>query len=117
MLDPVLPYITDTEENIRGIVKKSKEAGAKYIYASMSVTMEGIQREHFFSQIEPRFPGTADSYRKKFGNCYRCKSPSAKKLLAAFADECERQGLICDMRLANKIIRDGYDLSGLQLRL
>ena len=33
LLNPILPYITDTEENVRGIVKKAKEAGACYIYA------------------------------------------------------------------------------------
>ena len=110
LLDPILPYVNDTGDNIRGIVKRAKDAGARYIYASLSVTMEGIQREHFFKTIEPNFPGTAEKY-KRFGNYYRCHPPGEKKLWDAFADECEKRGIIYDMRLANRIIRDGYDLS------
>ena len=115
LLDPVLPYITDDDANIRGIVRKAKQAGACYIYASLSVTMEGIQRDHFFRQAEPSFPGTAERYTKRFGNYYRCSSPREKALWAAFADECERQQIVYDMRVANRMIRNGYDLSDLQL--
>ncbi len=65
MMDPILPYINDTEENIRGVVRRAKDAGAAYIYGSMGVTMEGIQRDYFFKVIEPLFPGTAAKYTKR----------------------------------------------------
>ena len=32
LMDPIIPYITDTEENVREMVKKAKHYGAKYIY-------------------------------------------------------------------------------------
>lgn len=43
---------------------------------------------------------------------YRCRSPKQKKLYAAFEDECEKQGIIHDMRAANRMIRAGYNISG-----
>ena len=81
------------------------------------MTMEGIRREHFFRQAEKCFPGTAENYTKRFGNVYRCWSPRAKKLGSVFAEECERQRIVYNMPVVNRMIRHGYDLSGLQLRL
>jgi len=117
LLDPVLPYITDNEKNIRGIVQRAKAAGAQYIYASMGVTMEGIQRDYFFEKAERCYPGTAENYTKKFGHKYRCQSPRAKKLWEAFTEECEQQQIVYDMPVVNRMIRHGYNVSGLQLRL
>ncbi len=117
LMDPLLPYINDTEENVRGIVQMAAEAGAKYIYGSMGVTMEGIQRDHFFKVIEPHFPGTAEKYIKRFGNYYHCRSPKERKLWDAFADECEKRKIVYDMKTANYMVRDGYDLSDGQLTL
>ncbi|MCL2421763.1 MAG: radical SAM protein [Defluviitaleaceae bacterium] len=113
MLDPVLPFITDTEDNIRGIVRQAKEAGASFIYASLSTTLEGIQRDYFYKQLDTHFPGMTERYRKRFDVRYRCPSPKARKLWAIFEDECHKQGIVYDMKVANRMIRDGYDLGSL----
>jgi DNA repair photolyase len=106
VLNPILPYITDTEANIRGIVKKAKEAGAHYIYATMGVVLEDSQREHFFKQAETFFPGTQGEYMKRFGNSQYCCSPHEGKLWAIFAEECEQQGIAYDMHVSNTVTRD-----------
>lgn len=110
LLDPILPYITDTEANVRDMVKKAKYYGANYIYASTGVTMEGIQRDYFYQEAEKIYPGISEKYRKRFKEYYHCRSPLAKKLWYAFADECEKQNIIYDMRAANQLIRTGYDI-------
>lgn len=116
LLDPVLPYLTDNEENIREIVKKAKYYGADYIYASMGVTMDGIQRDWFHREAEKICPGISEKYQKRFKNYYHCRSPYAKKLWDAFVQECENQKIINDMRAVNQMIMAGYDISGLQMR-
>jgi DNA repair photolyase len=115
LLDPVLPYLTDSEDNIRRIVQKAKYHGAHYIYASMAVTMEGIQREHFYAELERFAPGVADLYKKKYKASYRCRVPHLDKLWHAFADECEKHHIIYDMRAVNQRIRAGYDISELHI--
>lgn len=116
LLDPVMPYLTDTEENIREIVRRAKAHGARYVYASMSVTMEGVQREYFYEKAETVCPGIAARYRKSFDQRYRCHSPKGKKLYAAYQEECDKQGLLSDMRAVNQLIRAGYSLSSLEFR-
>lgn len=116
LLDPILPYITDTEENIRELVKMAKHYGASYIYASMCVTMEGIQRDHFYREADKLYPGMSERYQKRFGNVYRCRPSHEKKLRDAFVDECEKQKITYSMKAVNHLIRAGYDLSSLTFR-
>lgn len=116
LLDPVLPYLTDSAENIREMVKESKQYGASYIYASMGVTMEGIQRDYFYQEAEKITPGISEKYEKRFKEFYHCNSPNAKRLWDVFVQECEAQKIVYDMRSVNQMIRSGYDISGLKMR-
>jgi len=105
LIDPVIPYITDTKENVQELVKKAKHHGVRYAYISTLVTMADVQREYFYSKAEKHYPGIAEKYKQKYKNYYRCRSPHSKKLWEAFAETCEKEGLIYDMRAANHLIR------------
>lgn len=108
LIDPVLPYINDTEENVVEMVKMAKYSGASYIYYSPMVTMADIQREYFYQEVEKSFPGVAERYKKKYGERYRCRSPKSKRLYQTFIEACEKEGMTWDMRAANQKIRRGY---------
>lgn len=115
LMDPVLPYITDTKENVTEMVKKAKYYGAKYIYISTLVTMADIQRDYFYSEVEKCYPGMSEKYKKRFGERYRCFSPKAKQLWNVFVEACEKEGMPYDMRAANQMIRRGYKTYELNL--
>lgn len=108
LMDPLLPYINDTVENVREMVKKAKAYGARYMYLSTQVTMSDGQREYFYREAEKHYPGTSATYREKYGTYYYCRSPRAKRLWSAFAEACEKEELIYDMRAANQLLRFGY---------
>lgn len=108
LMDPILPFINDTDENIRQIVRLAKDHGAAYVYASFGVTMEGIQRDYFYEQADVLFPGVSEAYRRRYKEYYRCPSPRTKKLWHVFANECEKLGVVYDMKKANLIIRGAY---------
>jgi DNA repair photolyase len=108
LIDPVIPFITDTPENIRELIKMARQHGAKYAYISPSVTMADIQREYFYEQAEKHFPGIAEKYKKRYDQRYRCQSPRAKKLCEIFAVACEGEKLLYDMRAVNQALRMGY---------
>ena len=44
LLMPVLPWLTDTEENIRTLVRRAGEAGVPYIYPALGLTLRDRQR-------------------------------------------------------------------------
>lgn len=110
LMDPIIPYLTDTEENVREMVKKAKYYGAKYIYISTLVTMADIQRDYFYQEADKICPGISDIYRSKYGNYYRCRSPKSKRLWNTFVEACEKEGISYDMRAANQLVRRGYNM-------
>ena len=92
-LNPVLPFLTDTPENILGVVRKSAEAGAKFVVCFFGMTLRTGTREYFFDALERDFPGVRQKYLTTFGNAYECDSPQAEELFRLFRAECERLGL------------------------
>lgn len=110
LMDPVIPYLNDTEENITEMVKKAKAYGASYIYLSTMVTMADVQRDYFYQEAEKIIPGISDIYRKKYKEFYRCRSPKSRKLYQIFAEACDKEGINCNMRCANRGIRQGYHM-------
>lgn len=92
-LNPVLPFITDTEENILGVVRMAAEAGAKFVVCFFGMTLRSGNREYYFSALEREFPGVRAQYLSTFGNAYECSSPRASQLYRAFTAECQRLGL------------------------
>jgi DNA repair photolyase len=63
---PIIPYITDSEENIENVVRKSKEKGAKYVIYS-TLTLRDVQRERFMNLLKENFPDIFKTYEKLYG--------------------------------------------------
>lgn len=111
-LMPILPFINDNESNIKQLVKKSYEYGAKYIIASFGVTLRDIQRYYFYEQLDKHFPGIKGKYMNTFGNSYGCNSPNNKKLWSVFKNETEKYGLVIKMKeLKHKNSKEDEQLS------
>jgi DNA repair photolyase len=89
-LMPVLPFITDSKENIRDLVLKAKECGAGYIIAAMATTQREGQLEYFYDQLDKRFPGLRDKYDQRFGNQYECDTPNSAELWSLFKTICHQ---------------------------
>lgn len=92
-LNPLLPYLTDTEENIRRIVKMTADSGGRFVVCFFGMTLRTGNREYYFTALEKQFPGVRDKYLHRYGNAYELTVPDAGHLYDAFRDECTRQYL------------------------
>ncbi|NLK86526.1 MAG: radical SAM protein [Clostridiaceae bacterium] len=96
-LDPILPFINDTEENLRGILDYCKEAKVYGIICfGIGLTLRDGNREYFYEKLDERFPGLRQRYHSKYGYSYEVKSDNDKKLMEIFYKECGDSGIICD---------------------
>lgn len=96
-MTPILPYINDTEENIRGILNYCKEAKVKGIFCfGMGLTLREGNREYFYSKLDKHFPLLKDRYIREFGNSYVVNSKNNYRLMKIFQDFCESEKIICD---------------------
>ena len=97
-LSPILPFINDTEENIRGILDYCIKAGVKGIICfGMGVTLREGDREYFYQALDRHFPGMKQKYASTFGNAYEIPSPNSRHLMQIFRDTCREHGIMCDV--------------------
>lgn len=108
-ITPVLPYITDTMENIRTIVKRAADCGATDVVCMMGMTLRAGNREYYYAALEREFPGIKQKYIAAFGDRYMCPSPRAKELYAAFRDACEAHRLLYTFKSINRAMRSLMD--------
>jgi DNA repair photolyase len=96
-LSPILPFINDTEENLRGILAYCFEAGVKGVICfGMGVTLRDGDREYFYKKLDEQFPGMKERYQSKYGDEYQCLSDNNDYLMRIFRDTCKQHGIMCD---------------------
>lgn len=102
MMNPVLPFITDKEEDIKELVRLAYENGAKFIHTYMGMTLRENQRDYYFNKLGEHFLGLKEKYIKYYGDSYNCRVLNAKRLYIVFTNECNKYGILYNM---NDIIK------------
>jgi DNA repair photolyase len=96
-LDPILPFINDTEENLRGILNYCIEANVYGIICfGMGLTLRDGNREYFYSKLDKHFPGLKQRYQKKYGYSYELMSDNNDRLMAILNCTCKENGILCN---------------------
>lgn len=114
LLMPILPFINDTEENIRNIIKRAYECGAKFIFSyGIGFTLRSNQREYYFEQLRKIFPNQMldEKYIKTYGEQYENSSLKSEHLWKVFKEECEKYNLLYDMKDIIKDYKSRYESS------
>lgn len=109
-LMPVLPFLEDSEDNILKIVRTAYQCGVRCIYPFFGVTLRTNQREYFLNELDKKFPDSKlrERYIRRFGNRYECVSPNAKRLWSVFTSECDRFGILYNMKSIISAYQRGY---------
>ncbi|MEG0295291.1 MAG: radical SAM protein [Clostridium sp.] len=98
-LCPFLPFINDTEENIKELMNYCIEAKVKGIVLfGIGVTLREGNREYFYKQLDIHFPGLKEMYIKKYGNSYNLVSDNHYKLMEIITDTCRKNSIMCDIK-------------------
>jgi DNA repair photolyase len=96
-LSPILPFINDTEGNLRGLLDYCVKARVRGILCfGFGVTMREGSREYFYAKLDELFPGVKQRYISKFGSAYSCTSSNNSYLMNVFHTECQKHGILHD---------------------
>lgn len=105
-LCPVLPFINDTEENIKGILNYCIEAKVYGIICfGMGLTLRKGNREYFYRQLDRLFPGMKERYMQSYGMKYQLNSPNNDTLMNLFHQVCENNGIVHDNKQIFEYLR------------
>lgn len=118
-MTPILPFINDTQENIRGLLEYCSRAKTYGILTfGMGVTLRDGDRQYFYRKLDAHFPGLREKYVKTYGDAYEVPSPNRAGLMRLVRSVCSEQGIVCD---SDEIFRYLYrfedKLAGKQMTL
>jgi DNA repair photolyase len=72
---PFLPFITDSEPELRKLFRRLKEIGIDFIMPGFLTLRPGIQKETYFQVLENNFPLLKNKYFELYGNCLASGNP------------------------------------------
>ena len=94
-LSPILPFINDTEENIRAIMDECVRVGVKGVICfGMGLTLREGDREYYYAALDRHFPGLKKKYTERYGNAYNLPSPDERQLFKIFREICSANGIM-----------------------
>lgn len=94
-MTPILPFINDTEENIRDILTYAERAKVYGIITfGMGLTLREGDREYYYEKLEKHFPGLRARYINAYGNAYEIPSPKWRELMKLFYSFCRAKGIV-----------------------
>lgn len=94
-LSPFLPFINDTEDNLKKLISYCIEANVYGIICfGIGVTMRDGNREYFYKKLDEFFPGMKQKYIRTFGNSYVCNSDNSQKLMSLLYYECNKHNIL-----------------------
>jgi len=117
-LSPFLPFINDTEENLRGLLDYCIQAGVYgIIFFGIGLTLREGNREHFYAKLDQHFPGLKATYQKKYGFDYEIPSDNNNALTKLVHDVCGKHGIICNNDALFEYMRTYEEKKGAQMEL
>ena len=94
-LSPILPFINDTEENIREILEECVRVGVKGVICfGMGLTLREGDREYYYAALDKHFPGLKRKYIERYGNAYNIPSPNERQLYKIFHEICSANSMM-----------------------
>ena len=97
MMNPVLPFITDKEEDIKELIRLAHDSKANFIHTYMGMTLRENQRDYYYEQLDKFFPGLKEKYISYYKENYGCPIPDYKRLYKVFTNECDKYGILYKM--------------------
>lgn len=118
-LSPILPYINDTKENIKGLINYCIKANVYGVICfGMGLTLRDGNRQYYYSKLDEQFPHLKEKYIKKYGYRYEIRSENQNELLNILFSECKKHGIETDINKIFKYMRTFEEKNlGVQLSL
>jgi DNA repair photolyase len=92
LANPVMPLITDSEQNLTSVAMAAKEAGATYMMGGV-LFLKPCAQKAFFPFLEQQFPQLVRKYRERYGKGAWIRGPYEEMIAKRVSDIRRRFGL------------------------
>ncbi|MFX0101324.1 MAG: radical SAM protein [Candidatus Hodarchaeota archaeon] len=87
---PIVPFLEDSDENIEGVIKKSKEAGADFVLFAAGMSMQDLQKDFFLKRLKKRYPGIYEDFIDLYEGKMHPKSEWIRNMSLKAIQACEK---------------------------
>lgn len=96
-MDPILPFINDTKENLDGLLEYCIKADVKGIICfGIGMTLRNGNREYFYQKLDEHFPGLKERYQRTYGYASELGSPNGRMLYRRLQEVCKTHNILCN---------------------
>jgi DNA repair photolyase len=85
---PLLPGISDDDDNITDVVKRVKDAGGQFVLGAGLTLKEGVQRDRYMGFLELHHPQTIPLYDRLYGAGFETRGGYGPHLLRRVREVC-----------------------------
>ncbi len=96
-MQPILPFIEDTPENIARLVELAHQNGASYILPWFGMSLREGSRDYYYAKLDQLFPGVKEKYVRRYGEQYICNAPNWGELDEIFQKAVHKYGITTKM--------------------
>lgn len=105
-LDPFLPFINDTKENLLKLLDYCSDNHVYgVIFFGIGLTLRDGNREYFYQKLDEHFPGLKQVYMRKYGFEYQVMSDKNNELSKLLFEECQKRNIVCDVKKVFEFMR------------
>lgn len=97
LMHPVLPFITDSNENITNLIQDAAQHSAKFIHTYLGMTLRENQRVYYYDKLDTLFPGLSQKYISLYNDRYSCPVPFSSQKKQLFEQICKKHGILYSM--------------------
>lgn len=96
-LDPVLPFLNDSRENLKGVLEACVGASVYGVrFPGPGILLRAGEQERFYQKLGEKFPGLPERYRAVFGETGEFAIPQFEELEQYLKDICSSCHMECD---------------------
>ncbi len=108
---PIIPYISDSEEQLDDVIRTSRDHGAEYVLAA-SMTMRDLQSKRFYETIVRHYPHLVKEYKKLYVKGYQPNNQYMQSFYLNIKNICKKYDI---PRFIPRYIPEGERKTNLQV--
>jgi DNA repair photolyase len=101
---PLLPGITDGEDNIKDVVTKVRDAGGQFVLGGGLTLKQGVQRSRYMDFLQLHYPDVVTLHERLYADGSEPRGRYGPRLLRLVREICDQYGIPDRMR--RPILRD-----------
>jgi DNA repair photolyase len=90
---PLLPGVTDGDDNIKDIVSRVRDAGGQFVLAGGLTLKEGAQRQRYIGVLESHYPQVLPLYEQLYSSGFGTRGSYGPQLLRRVREVCLQRGI------------------------